>query len=121
MIIISVAVSLFYKGVLFDPIYSWIKYVVLLSLIIGIIGPEFGLRPLRYLGWIGLILYIRCALQIVFPSEEYISGGPDGPPLFKPRLPSGGEAMFRIVAVSTIIFVLFSIIKMKGKKDINSE
>jgi len=29
--------------------------------------------------------------------------------------------MFRIVAVSTIIFVLFSIIKMKGKKDINSE
>src|SRR6185295_17958676 len=80
----------------FQNLALWAQVLVPCLLIIGMIGSALGMRYIRPFGWIGIFLFIVLALNFVFAGEDYIFGGPSGPPLDAPRLPSGNDARLRL-------------------------
>jgi hypothetical protein len=84
----------------------WVRLVGPLLLLGGIYGSIRGSRLLRVAGWLGIVLFILCGMQMIIPGEDYMSGGPDGPPLAAPRLPNPAETGIRLVVFIAITVAL---------------
>lgn len=90
----------------YEPLDLWVRLVCPLLLLGGIYGSARRSRILRVVGWIGIVIFILCGIQMIIPGEDYISGGPDGPPIAAPRLPTLAETGVRLVAFIAITAAL---------------
>jgi hypothetical protein len=84
----------------YEPLYLWVKVTCPLLIFFGIYGSKFDTRLPRILGWLGIALFVASGLQMILPGEDYISGGPHGPPLAAPRLASPTE-----IGVRSVVFI----------------
>jgi hypothetical protein len=111
LIIVSVAalaatIMMNVTALQYEPLDLWVRLVCPLLLIGGIYGSTRGSRILRAVGWLGIVIFILCGIQMIIPGEDYMSGGPDGPPLAAPRLPTLAETGVRLVAFIAITVAL---------------
>jgi len=103
-----VAVVLNVPGLQYEPLFLWVRIGCPLLLFIGFLGSLYGSRLLRLLGWFGILLFLGCAMAMIFPGEDYTSGGPDGPSLAAPHLVSAQETVLRLILFLVLIAVLIS-------------
>lgn len=90
----------------YEPLYLWVRVTCPLLIFGGIYGSRFNTRFPRILGWLGIALFVAAGLQMILPGEDYMSGGPNGPPLAAPRLPSLTEIVLRFVVFATVATAL---------------
>lgn len=90
----------------YEPLHLWIRVVCPLLIFAGIYGSRFKARLPRILGWLGIVLFVVVGLQMILPGEDYMSGGPDGPPLAAPRLPSLAETGVRFAVFVVVTTAL---------------
>lgn len=112
--IFAVAISLNDAWLQYEPLDLWIRILCPLLLISGITGSLYRFRFLRLIGWLGILLYIPCAIGMILPGEDYIAGGPNGPPLVAPKLPSIQETAIRFILFLILILVLVITYKKIG-------
>ena len=79
----------------FEPLHIWIRICIPILFTIGLIGGYLRNRYLRAFGWIGILVFIIVAIHVVMPGEDYIFGGPKGPPITAPRIVSGADILVR--------------------------
>jgi len=89
----------------FDRMFLWAKVTVSVPLLCGLVGTVSGIRLLRFVGWLGILMFFFAALRIAIPDEDYFSGGPDGPQLSAPRVVSD-TYMFARMGVAVLITLL---------------
>jgi hypothetical protein len=106
VVALAAAVTQNTPGLQFDPLHLWVKILNPLLIFIGLAGSLYNSRVLRILGWLGIALYLGCAVEMIFPGEDYVSGGPNGPPLMAPHLVSAENIALRFVLFMTLIIVL---------------
>ena len=110
------ATTLYVPELLYDrQLVLWVKIICPLLFFIGLAGSLFGSRLLRILGWLGIPFYLVFAIGMILPGEEYIDGGPNGPPLSAPHLPSVQESALRFVLLMTLVVVLVASYKRIGR------
>lgn len=98
----------------YEPLPMWIRLGVPLLIFCGIYGNVRDSRIFRVLGWAGITLFILFGLLMIIPGEDYMSGGPDGPPLTAPRLPSYGETALRFgVFISVVAAWLYGFRRLR--------
>jgi hypothetical protein len=103
------ATTLFVPVLLYDrPLSLEIRIICPLLFFIGLAGSLFGSRLFRIFGWLGIPFYLLYAIAMILPGEEYMFGGPGGPPLSAPHLPSVLETSLRFVLLMTLIAVLIA-------------
>jgi hypothetical protein len=98
-----VALAINIPSIQFDPFYLWIRLGVPALLLVGFSGSLYGLKVARIVGWIGILVFVRCGVQLVLPGEGFISGGPDGPPLSQPHLASTQDILVRLAIVVSMV------------------
>lgn len=104
----------------YDPIHLWVRVTFPIIMIFGMYGTISGGRFFRWLGWLGIGVFILCGLEIVFPGEDYISGGPEGPALAEPRIPSLMETAIRLTVIAFVTIGLIYIYSILGKLKMRS-
>ena len=82
----------------FQPLALWAQLVAPALLVAGLIGSARNIPPLRIAGWIGVFTVILFGLNFVIAGEDYVFGGPGGPPLSAPRSPSVTEVRLRLAS-----------------------
>lgn len=99
----------------YEHLDLWVIIVCPLLIIGGIYGSTRGSRILRVAGWLGIVIFILCGMQMIIPGEDYMSGGPDGPLLAAPRLPTLAETGVRLLAFIAITVALtYGFWRLKG-------
>lgn len=101
----------------FEPLLLWVRALCPALLAIGIWASLRGFKSLRTLGWFGVFLFIICAVGMVFPGEDYMSGGPDAPPFATPRMATAHEIVLRLILfmtlIATLVFCYFRIGRLR--------
>ena len=103
----------------YEPLDMWVRIACPLLILCGTYGGMFVSRLLRPLGWSGIGLFLVCGLLMVLPGDDYMSGGPNGPPLQAPRLPSPTEIGIRffifLAVTAALISGFIKLGRMKGR------
>lgn len=100
----------------FEPLLLWVRIICPMLLAIGILGSMFGSRLSRILGWLGILVFVVSAIGMVLPGEDYMSGGPDGPPLAAPRMVPVLEIVLRFALCALVTLVLVGSYYRLGKR-----
>lgn len=103
---LAAAVTQNIHGLQFDPLSLQVKILYPSLIFIGLVASLYHSRVFRVSGWLGIALYIWCAFQMIFPGEDYLAGGPDGPPLMAPRLVGTENIALRFVLFMALIVAL---------------
>lgn len=106
-------VSLNIPWLQFEPLLLWVRVLCPLLLLLGLWGSIYNSRIARLLGWLGILVFMGCAIGMVLPGDDYMSGDPDGPALDEPRLVSGRETLGRLLfCVSLIVALIWSYVRI---------
>lgn len=101
----------------YEPIQLWVRVICPVLIFVGIIGSVREARFIRIFGWLGIGLFIVCGLQMILPGDDYMSGGPNGPPLEMPRLVSPYEIGIRLVAFLIVVAgLIYGFRRLKAAK-----
>jgi hypothetical protein len=69
-----------------------------------------GIKTLRFLGWLGVIIFLLISLGASFPPEEYRLGEPGDDPASLPRTVSSAAIIARVaagLAITSLIVWLY--------------
>lgn len=83
--ILLIGAYLYVPTLHYAPVRFWVASLPVLLLLIGLFGSAVGLKSLRFLGWVGLTIFLLLSLGMSFPPEEYRLGEPGDDPDSLPR------------------------------------
>ena len=96
--ILLVAVFLNVSTIHYAPLRLWVGALPVALLLLGLFGSVMGLKSLRSLGWLGVIIFLLLSLGMSFPPEEYRLGEPGDDPDSLPRTVSTTVIVARMAA-----------------------
>lgn len=101
LLILSVLLTLFFnlKILLFEYPLIWIRFAIPALLFVGVAGAAYDMRYARYLGWIGIVLFVPIALITSIPTEDYVLGGADMSPVAVPQFVNINFIYLRMIAI----------------------
>lgn len=90
-----------------EPLALWARLMPPMLVVLGLVGSVYGIKPLRFAGWVGIVAFLLVFLLASFPSEDYLLGGRDTPRVGMPRTVSNTNTLVRVVVglVITILLV----------------
>jgi len=93
----------------FQPLSLWSRLLPPLLLVLGLLGSAYEVRPLRFAGWVGIMIFLLISLLASFPSEDYLFGGPDSGHLGMPRTVGNANTLVRVIIGMVITLLLFQL------------
>lgn len=111
-----VAMTMAISAIHLEDIFLALRISVPIMILSGFVGAIYKYRILRLVGWVGIIVYVRCAIGMVIPGEDYSPRDFIDKPVDVVPIMSLGEFALRFVAMSVLVTVLIVTYRRVGKQ-----
>jgi len=92
----------------------WAGILPVALLLLGLLGSVLGLKSLRFLGWLGVLVFLLLSLDMPFPPEEYRLGEVGDDPKSLPRTVSTAVIVTRMAADLAITILVAWLYRQLG-------